>query len=214
VIHDSPGGLFLSGLELIRDQRLDLNNKEELLRPELDYPETLGRYNSYMADVFERKTIRSGWLRARYECVEWYRTNDLVIPLASKLRAYVPPPNGSYPARVFDLRANEFIFRDAIDDLIPQIRAPTVVNDYRYKRASKTRIFKYGEYTLNPGDAWKSANDPALSAKAEDWLKNGRKFTDFAGVGKRWVAWLLRGLLISPVLAMWRKYKHERTNRA
>jgi len=46
LIHDSPGGRFLSGLELIRDQRLDLNNKEELLRPELDYPETLGRYNS------------------------------------------------------------------------------------------------------------------------------------------------------------------------
>ena len=50
----------MSGLEAIRDEQLDLNNKQEILRPELDYPETLQSYNSYMADVFERKTIRSG----------------------------------------------------------------------------------------------------------------------------------------------------------
>jgi thiol-disulfide isomerase/thioredoxin len=57
------------------------------------------------------------------------------------------------------------------------------VADYRYKRANEARIFKYAEYTLKPGDSWRSADDPALLAKAEEWLKHGQermRFTESA----------------------------------
>ena len=88
---------------------------------------------------------------------------------------------------------------------------PTQVADYRYKRTNSTHIYKYAEYELKPGDAWKSADDPVLLARADDWLKHGAEYTvyvDSAQPGEGLMAepqfpvreaspkkWLLRSLL-------------------
>jgi len=55
-----------------------------------------------------------------------------------------------------------------------------------------------------------------LLAQAEDWLKHGRKYIDFAEPdrGKSWVVWrkgLLLVLLVSPALAIWFTRKQRQT---
>jgi hypothetical protein len=113
---------------------------------------------------------------------------------------HLQPSNN--PARIFKLEAKEFLISDRAEKFIPQITTDTKVFDYRYKKADSEQIFKYAEYTLNPGEPLKAGNDPLLLATAEDWLKNGRKFTVFAESGKRRVTWLVLLVLFIPALIM------------
>ncbi len=203
LIQASDGGRFLKEFTVVRNKALDLPDPMELLRFELDYPETLAHYNAYMSELLNRKASPSGYLRARYECTAWFRTNNLLIPKASRLEVYLPASSGPKPARIFSLEALELRIRPGIEELIPDLGAETVVADYRYKRSDKHRIFKFAEYTLKAGDVWRSGSDAELLAKAEDWMKHGRKYTDFADNGKRWVMWLILVLFATPSLAIW-----------
>jgi thiol-disulfide isomerase/thioredoxin len=101
------------------------------------------------------------------------------MPKASKLEVYLPPSQGNLPGRILSLKATDVTIRAGLDRVLPEIDTDTTVADYRYKRANQTRIFKCAEYTLGPGDSWRPENDPALLAKAEDWLKHGQEYTHF-----------------------------------
>jgi thiol-disulfide isomerase/thioredoxin len=179
LIHPSEDGKFLEDFEVLREEALDLPQREEFLRPEMDYPETLESYRDHINELRGRKASPQGYLRARYKCEEWYRSNNLAIPKASKLEVYEEPAYGSLPARVVTLAITDVTIRAGMGRVLPEITSDTAVADYRYKRANQTRIFKCAEYTLRPGDSWRAADDPALLAKASDWLKNGKGYGHF-----------------------------------
>jgi len=211
-IHASAGGRFLKEATVTRDRTLDLPNEEEFRRPEVDYPETLRHYNAFLGELLIRRLGPSNYVRGHYECMEWYRTNGVELPKVSMLKVYVPPTtNGGFlPARIFSLEATEFSLRSGNGGLLPEIAKDTAVADYRYKRASEQRIFKYAEYTLKPGESWKPAGEPVLTAKADAWLKHGRKLMDFADNGKRWVTWLLLVLLLAPAVVILLKASNQK----
>jgi hypothetical protein len=203
LVTSAPGAKFLQSFQVLRDSSLDLPQRQEFLRPEIDYPETTAWYDAYMKELLNRKAVSNGQLRADYECTAWFETNGMKWPQTSELRAYLPPVNGLLPARIFKLAATNFLFRPVSGEVTPAaVVIDTTVLDYRYKRVNKTRVFKYAEYLLKPGEPWKAPNDPVLVAQATDWLKNGREFTEFADTGKRWFSWLLLALVIIPAFAM------------
>jgi thiol-disulfide isomerase/thioredoxin len=145
----------------------------------MDYPDTLEAYRDYLSELRDRKSSPQGYLRARYQCKEWYRTNNAAIPKESKLEVYLPPIDGKLPGRIFTLEATDITIRPGIAHVLPEVTSDTAVADYRYKKANQTRIFKCAEYTLKSGDSWPAANDPALLAKADDWLKSGQEYIHF-----------------------------------
>jgi len=210
VVHSWMDGRFLDSFEVVRDNRLDQDRKKELFRPEFDYPETLKAYNGYMAQLQDRHLRSNGCVRARYRVANWCRTNSVTLPQISKLEVFYPPPDSELPGRVFEVKGTTFVTRETSAPMAPEVQRDTVVADYRYKRAKNTRIFKYAEYCLRPGDQWKGEHDPALLAQADEWLKHGRKYTHFADSGKRWFAWfLLAAVLAAPALIAWANAKRK-----
>jgi len=191
---------FLREFRVYAESALNLSQKQELLRWELDYPETIAEYTAYQQALLNRMASPS-YMRARYECTEWFDTNGLTVPKISRLEVFHPQPSNN-PARIFSLEAKEVFVRKGVERIVPEVTSNTKFFDYRYKRANTERIFKYAEYTLSPGDSLKAANDPQLLAVAEDWLRNGRKYTNFAETGKRWATWLVLAVLVIPALAM------------
>ena len=137
----------------------------------------------------------------------------MLIPMESNLKVYYPPPSGSLPGRIFTLVSKELSFRDGVENLVPAITIRTKVDDYRYKKANATRIFKYAEYSLEAGDFWKSGSDPELLVQAEIWLQNGRKYTDFADKGKSWMTWVLLAILITPAVVIWLNKTKNKTGK-
>ncbi len=202
---------FVSQCKIVRDQKLDLDNKNELLRPEMNYPDTLADYDQVLVNLSFRKSIPSGFLLSDYKVVQWYRTNDLVIPDQAQFTDYLSPLYCARPYRIVLINATNIVLNSGEDPGQPEISVPTLVEDYRYKKSNKTRIFKYAQYTLNTGDSWKSGNDPQLLAEADHWLKHGRRYDDFGQNRKRFFVWSLFALLISiPFLAMAFKNKAKK----
>lgn len=179
LIRSSEDGSFLNDFEVLREEALDLPEQEEFLRPQMDYPNTLEAYRDYLSELRDRKSSPQGYLRARYQCQEWYRANSATLPKESKLEVYLPPIEGKLPGRIFRLEATDISIRPGIAQVQPKITSDTAVADYRFKKANQTRIFKCAEYTLKSGDSWPPANDPALLAKADDWLKSGPEYKHF-----------------------------------
>lgn len=75
--------------------------------------------------------------------------------------------------------------------LIPGTGTLRVVQDYRYKRIGNGRIFRYGEYTLTPGQAWKGPDEPELLQQAEHHLKYGQKYSHYDYSFRLFSAWAL-----------------------
>ncbi len=213
VVQGWMGGRFLESFQVVRDNRLDLDSKQELFRPEFDYPETLKAYNGCLMMLQNRHADgTNGYVRARYRVASWFTTNGVTLPQVSKLEVFYPPPGRRFAARVFEVKATEFALREKGTPMAPEVRTDTVVADYRYKRSNNSRIFKYAEYHLNPGDQWRTENDAVLLAQADEWLRNGRKYTHFADSGKRWVTWLLLAALLAGPVAVTRlnaRQKHR-----
>jgi hypothetical protein len=206
VIVPSEGGRFVNKCDVVRDKSLDLGKEEELLRPEFDYPETLTEYNENVFDLTDRYQIASGLVKSRYRCLDLLGTNGIVIPIQSTFESFINPvsPDSSHrPFRIIKLKATTINVRDGVENLLPRVSTLTAVEDYRYKRADKVRIFKYAEYKLNPGDPWKSSHDPELLAQAVDWMQHGRKFKHFANQSKVLTTWLVLLFLIGPLIIAW-----------
>lgn len=203
MLNFSRDNRFVADGKAVRDGALDLSDKAELLRFEMDYPDTLRQYNEYKQNLMSRRGIPPGFVKLRYRCIEWFETNNFVFPRASKLEIYLGPQYTNHPWRVVDLRAFTVVMRGNPEDFLPKVERPTRVEDYRYKRMNNSRIFKFAEYTLMPGDPWKSAQDPVLLSQAEHWLKHGRKHTRFPDQNRLWVAWVLLVAILSPLVATW-----------
>jgi len=201
----SDDGKYAKEADAVRDKALDLSDKEEMLRPNLDYPETLAKYNAYLQTLRVREATPNGFIKFHYTAEEWYHTNNILIPTASKVEVYwwdMSKKTYQFPWHVIKLKATDITFNSEESNLLPEISMPTEVRDYRYKKANETRIFKYAEYTLNNGDFWKSDNDPAILNQVSDYLKHGRKYTTFSNQKKEWVAWTLLITAISPLVIL------------
>jgi hypothetical protein len=200
LIRSLPGGRFASSCDILRDRLLDLADARELLRSDLDYPETLSQYNRHMVNLAARKELSSGFLKARYICTESLETNGIVVPLVSKYEVYLSPSSRPRPWRIVNLNVTSVRpMAGGPEGFLPPVLAPTRVIDYRYKVVKNSRIFKYAEYGLEPGDHWRPDKDPVILAQARDWVEHGRKYTSFTS-RRSWVAWLLLGLLLAPLV--------------
>ena len=154
IITPTSDGWFLDKCVVVRDVSLDLDEKEEFLRPELVYPDTLENLNRYKLILGLRKAIPDGFIEARYECTEWYRTNNISIPLRSEFK-YFMNPHYSFPCFEGSLAATKVIVRNERENILPEVSKPTQVIDFRYRKANSTRIFRGALYALNPGESWR-----------------------------------------------------------
>jgi len=173
LVDASPDGRFANRCEVVRDKALDLDYTGEFFRRELDYPETRQQIKEYEQHLAGRRNTPTGYVKYRYTCTDWWRTNGFMIPAAASLELSISPRDGLLPWRVTKLKAANVTVRAGRQNLLLQIVAPTQVQDYRYKRANESHIFKYAEYWLKAGESWKPANDPKLVAEAEEWLRSG-----------------------------------------
>ena len=134
----------------------------------------------------------------------------MIAPTASKLEVFwYDPGRGAapFPRKIVTLTATNVVVHEGRRDLLPNVKVQTAIQDYRYKRASTERIFKYADYTLSPGDTWKTDKDPVLLAAAKNHLQHGRKYAVWANRGRQWVIWLLLPLILAPAVVLYLKNK-------
>lgn len=205
LINPEASARFMEDCQVVRDNSLDLSDKQELLRPASNYPTSRTHRNESSEALMRRRQITNGFVVARYQCTAWHRTNDMSIPATSEFMWFFTD-SATSPGYRAKLRTTAVVVRSNTEALLPSPSLPTRIQDYRYKRANATHIFKYAEYTLQAGDDWKSDRDPVLLALAQDHLEHGRRYDDF-GSGKNVFAWtLLAVLVMTPAIAMlWRK---------
>lgn len=203
----APNESFLTSCDVIRDTRLDLKVEDELIRPGLDYADTVEDQNHHKRSLQARLATPNGFLTARYECLGWFRTNGLRLPLCSRFRYYMPAPRTPKPtswgaAYQGELHATSFRMQEGVkNNLADGPESSTLVYDYRYTRRSPKRIFRFAEYTLHAGEHWKTDADPQLLALIEHYLKHGPRYDSVGWPRFRNVlSWLL--LAAIPVLSV------------
>lgn len=123
----SKDSRFLSQLKVVRDRALDLSDTEEIMRFELDYPETDEAYDNFYRELVERRATPSGFMAAQYKCREWCRTNNELIPKVSTLEHFAPPRNGPLPHAILTLKADQIDLVEEGGDLLPGVSIPTKV---------------------------------------------------------------------------------------
>ena len=220
IMTPSADGRFLEDCKMARDQALDLNNKEESLRPEVDFPVGTAERNHFKVGLQIKKGIPPDFVVARYHCAEWYRTNEMTIPTASKLIIYMFGLTNSKPSSVFshpyktaEIKVTSVNVRDEAEKILTPVTTTTHVEDYRYKRMSKTRVFRYAEYSLNAGESWKSGNDPKLLEQADFGLKHGPRIDALGVASRNVVAWVLLALgVIPPIVIIFALRRKQNTN--
>jgi hypothetical protein len=210
IMTSSPDGRFLEECKMVRDQALDLNDKEESLRSEVDYPVGTKERNHFKVGVQIRKSVPTDFVVARYHCTEWCHTNGMTIPAASELAIYyygltnVTKPSSlfAYPYKTAEIKVTAVNGHDETEKVLPPVTAATQVEDYRYKRMNQTRIFRYADYKLNAGDSWKSGNDPVLLAQADYGLKHGPRLDALGMASRNVVTWVLLALGVIPAITV------------
>jgi hypothetical protein len=225
----STDGKFIGAFKIIRDVSLDLDDKDELLRPTFRYPSTIDGLNRAQRMLAGRKTVPDGFVGPVYSCKEWYKTNGLEIPVVAEfvyntialkstnlLRSAKPLTLNDVtpsPAYSIMLEAGQITLKEnAIK--VPELVDVAYVRDYRYTRRNESRIYPFAQYEKSGN--WKSGNDPELLAQRDDYLKHGPKYGDFGIFNLRektrfGLAWLL--LISIQVVAItmfvWIKVKNK-----
>jgi len=208
-----PSERYVSNCTAIRDQSLDLNEDEELMRPELRYPDSIQARQEYVTGFSFRHNRPTGFVAARYECTEWHDYgNGNSVPTASDIQVF-DSPRYSYPFQKISLKADKVVVRQGAVSVLPEIKTLTEVDDWRCRRVGKSRILPSAEYTLQPGDLWKSDNDPFLETVASSQFeKNGIQYNKMT-TKKNIFAWLLLALLCAPaVVLLWKTTKTKTKN--
>jgi hypothetical protein len=186
IIEPTPDNRFISTCNVVRDSSLDCPNElDECLRYGFDCPTNLSRFRDKCGIIKYRKEIQDGFVDATYSCTEFTNVEGTTIPKEATMMRYVHRNDGSSGNYIkASLSGSSFIIRQNLVSLLPTRTGPVYVQDYRYKKERERRIFPYANYILEPSDTWKSADDPALIKKRDDYLKTGRQFDDFGFVAK------------------------------
>lgn len=203
----APDRNFFRKIQFVRDSSLDLDEKAELLRPQLDYVEKVSEKNVSKNLVAFRQLYPNGKIRGQYECLAWYNTNALTIPKEAIFEIFSAygSINPIFKAKLGV--SNVMLAGHPIESEMKPANATIKVRDYRYKMTNETRIYKYSEYLLQPGDSWRLANDPVLLARAKQHLEHGRKYDDFENDRNylAWVVGLVLAVLLLGIMLKWRK---------
>ncbi len=204
----SSDGRFLESCQVVRDTSLDLSYRQELLRPELDWPLTEMDRDRCVELLGIRKTVPNGFVDTRYDCLAWYRTNGVTFPAEAEVKFYRYGQRFSCPSYIVELKTTKVKVCDDAKEVLTSPNAPYFVNDYRYRMTNSARIFRFAAYTLRPGDAWKTDHDPGLSAVAEYYLHHGPRYDRYALLGSysrlSRFAWSLVGLQVFGVVLIWK----------
>jgi hypothetical protein len=169
---------IIQQIDVVRDSALDLPTPaEELGRPNVDYPFTEDSRTHVLEALRVRKEVSNGFIRATYRCGEVLETNGWQIPATAEFALFWPNPQDSRGPgmRLFTLtlQVNQINPRQNGGIAEENRATKTLVCDYRFQATNARTKFNYATCTLNAGDSFSPANDPALRAQADDWLKNG-----------------------------------------
>jgi hypothetical protein len=198
VIKASSDGRFMESCRIIRDVSLDLDDKTELcLRPEVDYPDTVAEKDHDLVNLRLRKSLANGYVDTEYKCTSWYQTNGFTIPIRSEMIQNIL----GHPFGRETLVVTGISVVDRTNEVLGLPAVPTVMHDYRYKRANEKRIFRYANYTLMPGENWKSDSDPLLLASAAEFLKSGPRYDAVWGKTNIFAWLVLLLILLGPACA-------------
>lgn len=176
--NDQP---FVEHLYFVRDHSLDQPVSSELLQDHFEPPDDLASYNSYLQGLMYRRGIANGFVSAEFHCTERFLTNGWNLAIRCEAARYTHTLPGKPDQRLFLIATN--IQRSAsCFDPIPRPTQPTEVWDYRYRRLERKRLFLYAVYTLQPGEAWRGAQDPELLAQVERFIRHGPRYDAFCGL--------------------------------
>jgi hypothetical protein len=216
IIEPTPDNRFISTCSIVRDTSLDCTNElDELLRYGFDCPTNLSRFRDKLAIIGMRKEIQDGFVDTTYACTEYTNIEGTTVPKEATMMRYVHMNDGSAGNYCkINLSGSNFIVRQKVVSLLPARAGPVYVQDYRYKKMRDRRVFPYANYILEPSDTWKSADEPDLMKKADDYLNTGRQFDDFGLVYKWYTAspafrsgarCVLLAVLLMPICIMFGK---------
>ncbi|MCF7707874.1 MAG: hypothetical protein K9N52_03125 [Verrucomicrobia bacterium] len=204
---------YCNTIKIYRDTSYDKDNiTNELLRPQTLYPRSVHEYNSKKMSLKIRKAVDDGYNVTEYRCSEWMNVGSKNIPkvsmLKSKLYGYVKHP---YNTLIEHLRAtNALISNDNINiknAYVDLAGKNIIVHDYRYRKLEGKHLYRRAEYTLEPGEPWKGANDPEILAERAEYLESGPEYDDYVTY-PHYVSWITMGLIITTpavIYLIWRR---------
>jgi hypothetical protein len=200
VIKPSPSGEFAEDIRVFRSRSLDLNNQQELFRPEINYPQSMEVRTRMLRRLAARRLVPDGFLTAHYACTNWLWTNGVAVPGNSQLEIYAYhrqySNSPSFRSQIY-IKSVKPLGIDG--NLLTTSIAKTYVDDYRLRQTNKTHLFQAGRYWLKPGETWKATNDAALLAQAADWFAHGHGYDEFPA-RRNILAWLLFVAFFCPPL--------------
>lgn len=199
---------FATSCQIIRNSRLDLAQSKELLRWDLNYPEDILTKNMYLNEMRHRKSIPDGFLETQYTCKAWLNTNGIAIPASSEMKTFLF--GYSLPCMLARLNVESVTIHPEALSVLKSPSARLIVQDYRYKKANSSRIFKYAEYTLEPGMPWKGSQDPLLLGQALDHLKKGTRYNYYDYTFKQVSVWVLLAVILLLPMAFMLKNKNNK----
>jgi hypothetical protein len=200
---DGRSGRFASDIKMIRDHALDETDEKELLRFDTDYPMSQSEYNERLESLADRKRITNGYVAGKFLIRDWYNANTVQIPKQAMLIYYLesspnrPYYRGTLQAEQIKITRNPTVIKS------PTIEVKTVVKDYRYKEKKAKKIFRYAEYSLMPGEKWKTANDDGLLAEREKFFNSGPRYDSYRS-SKQVFVWLVIVMLLMTMYAVTR----------
>jgi len=212
-ITPSADGRFVSECTVLRNTNLDLSLREELRRPDMGF--TFGAFdesdNGFVAGLDTRHSIPHGWLEATYKCTDWFNTNGVLLPRTSEELRYSHSVVTEWLHPTFRARitASALVVRQGLQQLLPPVTQPTLVADYRYRRADEKFAIPCLEYELSPGSSWKSDKDEKLVNQANIQFKRARSFLA-PEQRARYLAWLVLPLFLLPLaIFLFQKRKRQ-----
>lgn len=165
-ITPSDDGRFAAAFRILRNTNLDLSLEGELLRPDMNYPESLQMRNMVINSLSTRKqTEPDGFLNAEYKCSKWFSTNGVTLPLECEEKRYLfrsPKKQYEHPLFIGHVIASSLTVTEEAQGLLIDPPAKAAVLDYRYRKVMENGVYTRAAYSLNPGEKWKSADDPQI----------------------------------------------------
>jgi hypothetical protein len=208
---------FIESFQIIRDKSLDLSDRDEMLRPDIDFPHEVGERNSYLVSLNYRRSIPNGYLQAEFASTSTYDTNHTRIPKSSEMKYYFYSSGKHpyiYPIYKSYLKATNLALLNDFQFELPPPDIQTYVHDYRYKKLANNRLFDYADYKLQAGEKWKAADDPSLMQQREYYLEHGPRLFSFV-TRKMILVWLLFASIMAPIpiiLILKQKKQKQKTN--
>ncbi|MCF7707875.1 MAG: hypothetical protein K9N52_03130 [Verrucomicrobia bacterium] len=206
-------GKYIDECEIYRDNKYDKGNiTNELLRPEIIYPRNINEYNNRKSHYKSREACKDGYKVATYVCTAWTNINNVSIPMKSEFKAKsVGFKEYPYNFQISKLNAEKVqIYSNdlKIKDITNNIRSNKVyVRDYRYRKLEGKHLYRRAEYTLEPGEPWKGANDPEILAERAEYLESGPEYDEYVTY-PHYVSWITMGLIITTpavIYLIWRR---------